>query len=71
MTTAANATPEQMPMPVRPVIAAASNPPTPPGGGRGGRDNGGPHVDRDRGTHQLPEIADPWPVFAVSGAPAG
>jgi class 3 adenylate cyclase len=25
----------------------------------------------DRGTHQLPEIADPWPVFAVSDAPAG
>jgi hypothetical protein len=25
----------------------------------------------DRGTLQLPEIADPWPVFAVSDAPVG
>jgi len=25
----------------------------------------------DRGTHQLPEIADPWPVFAVSDVPVG
>lgn len=25
----------------------------------------------DRGTHQLPDIADPWPVFAVSSASLG
>jgi len=33
MTTAGTAVPGEMPMPVRPAIAAASNPPTPPGVG--------------------------------------